>query len=581
MKRILILAAALFLSLGAASYGDGLLAPCAGVFCNGPFTLSANLPVIGNGSGQPTTGTRSGSTTVFGTTSGTLINGHCVSIDGSGNLVDAGGACTTGGGGGTVSSGTINQLGVYAATGTVISGLATANSGVLVTSGAGVPSISSTLPNGLALGTPGSVTLTNATGLPISGITGLGTGVATLLGGTSSGTGGPAGTLSPTFTTPVIGVATATSINKVAITAPAASATLTIANTKTLTVSNTLTFAGTDTSTLNIGAGGTLATGAFTATGTSGATIPLLNGANTWSGVQSFTDGDLSLLGSSSGNSIIKAPATGGGTATLPSGSGTLAYTGSFAPAALTSAHLFVGNVSNVATDVALTGDASISNTGVWTNTAAAGNFAVGGNFVVTGTSAPTLSNGTVGIYSAGTGSGAIFTGQGSSSDVGFFNAAQSGGFQVSHAGLITLFGVTTGTNADFLCFSAGHVIQLQASACTISSLRFKKNVQAFTGNALSSIGILAVDTFYYRAKNEDVNGNAKQLGLIAENVAKIAPICAEYEPDGKTPKSYKQECLIGLLVKGVQEQQIQIANDNARIIELAKEIALLKRGHK
>lgn len=52
--------------------------------------------------------------------------------------------------------------------------------------------------------------------------------------------------ISPSFTTPTLGVATATSINKVTITAPASSATLTIANGKTLTVSNTLTLAGTD-----------------------------------------------------------------------------------------------------------------------------------------------------------------------------------------------------------------------------------------------------------------------------------------------------------------------------------------------
>ena len=51
------------------------------------------------------------------------------------------------------------------------------------------------------LGTPTSGTLTNCTGLPVStGISGFGTGVATLLAGTASGTGGPAGTVSPTFT---------------------------------------------------------------------------------------------------------------------------------------------------------------------------------------------------------------------------------------------------------------------------------------------------------------------------------------------------------------------------------------------
>lgn len=63
---------------------------------------------------------------------------------------------------------------------------------------------------------------------------------------------------SPTLTTPTIGVATATSINKVAITAPATSATLTIANGKTLTVNNTLTFAGTDSTTLTFQGTGTV-----------------------------------------------------------------------------------------------------------------------------------------------------------------------------------------------------------------------------------------------------------------------------------------------------------------------------------
>jgi len=63
---------------------------------------------------------------------------------------------------------------------------------------------------------------------------------------------------SPTLTTPVLGVATATSINKVTITAPATSSTLTIANGKALTVSNTLTFTGTDSSSIAFGAGGTV-----------------------------------------------------------------------------------------------------------------------------------------------------------------------------------------------------------------------------------------------------------------------------------------------------------------------------------
>jgi hypothetical protein len=63
-------------------------------------------------------------------------------------------------GSGTVNSGTINQLSWYAATGVAVSGLATANNGVLVTSAGGVPSISSTLPSALNVPQPNIVGVT-------------------------------------------------------------------------------------------------------------------------------------------------------------------------------------------------------------------------------------------------------------------------------------------------------------------------------------------------------------------------------------------------------------------------------------
>jgi hypothetical protein len=87
-----------------------------------------------------------------------------------------------------------------------------------------------------------------------------------------------------TLTTPVLGVATATSINKVAITAPATSATLTIADGKTFTASNTLTIAGTDGSTLTIGSGGTLGSNAYTSTAYAPIASPALTGTPTFGG---------------------------------------------------------------------------------------------------------------------------------------------------------------------------------------------------------------------------------------------------------------------------------------------------------
>lgn len=102
--------------------------------------------------------------------------------------------------------------------------------------------------NGVAFDGTANITVTAAAGT-LSGST-LASGV-TASSLTSFGS-------SPTLVTPTIGVATATSVNKVAITAPATSATLTIADGKTLTASNTLTFTGTDSSSVAFGAGGTV-----------------------------------------------------------------------------------------------------------------------------------------------------------------------------------------------------------------------------------------------------------------------------------------------------------------------------------
>jgi hypothetical protein len=106
-----------------------------------------------------------------------------------------------------------------------------------------------------------------------------------------------------TLTTPVLGVATATSINKVTITAPATSATLTIADGKTLTASNTITLAGTsDGFTLTVPQTGTLGTGAY-------ATIanyaPLASPALTGTPTVNSVAGIVTASGSTSGTTAL------------------------------------------------------------------------------------------------------------------------------------------------------------------------------------------------------------------------------------------------------------------------------------
>lgn len=153
------------------------------------------------------------------------------------------------------------------------------------------------------LGTPQSGTLTNCVGLPLStGISGLGAGVATFLGTPSSanlraavtdetGTGALVFANTPTLVTPVLGVATATSVNKMAITAPATSSTLAVADGKTFTVNHSLTLSGTDTTIMT-----------FPATS---ATIARTDAAQAFTGDQTFNGAIIGAVQALSGPGAI------------------------------------------------------------------------------------------------------------------------------------------------------------------------------------------------------------------------------------------------------------------------------------
>jgi hypothetical protein len=102
---------------------------------------------------------------------------------------------------------------------------------------------------------------------------------------------------SPVLVTPNIGVATATSVNKVAITAPATSATLTIADGKTLTANNSIALTGTDSTTMTFP--------------TTSATIARTDAGQTFTGVNTFTSPKvITDVSDTNGNEVFKITAT-------------------------------------------------------------------------------------------------------------------------------------------------------------------------------------------------------------------------------------------------------------------------------
>lgn len=223
--------------------------------------------------------------------------------------------------------------------------------------------------------------------------------------------------ISPSFTTPTLGVALATSINKVALTAPATGSTLTIADGKTLTASNTVTLTATDGSTLAIGAGGTLGSAAYTASSAyevpltfstgltrstntitvdtsviatksyadslvvgllddrgnydaSGNVFPSSGGSGTAGAVLKGDLWTVSVAGTLGGTAVTAGDLvralvdTPGQTASNWAVSETnIGYTA--LNASLSSGQLYIGNASDVGTARTLSGDVTVSNTGV------------------------------------------------------------------------------------------------------------------------------------------------------------------------------------------------------------------------
>lgn len=290
------------------------------------------------------------------------------------------------------------------------------------------------------------------------------------------------------------------------------------------------------------------ATGCSTATGTSGATIPLLNGANTFSAPQIFST-NASALPSFAGVGMHLGVADASTAFYYADGFGAGAsFMGRRAggtngnPSALANNDQIVSyqGIGYGATGYSAgKGIFSINAEEAWSDAAQGADFRW-----QTTAKTTTTTNEKMRLWaSGGLGIGSTTTDPG--------------------AGGLLANGLTTGTNADTVCYKSDGTFLIQAAACTISSLRFKNVMADYRPNVAKPLLALKPIVFTMKDDKDHPNGDwnyAKpQIGLSAENVAKVEPRCAMYEQDGVTPKSYRSECLIALLVADAQQKEAAI----------------------
>lgn len=124
-----------------------------------------------------------------------------------------------------------------------------------------------------------------------------------------------------------------------------------------------------------------------------------------------------------------------------------------------------------------------------------------------------------------------------------------------SVSGAVALAGLGTGPGAGALCLSSNNeVLYNVGAACTVSSERFKHNVETLSVGLDTVMALRPVSYLY----NDNIGVRGVQLGLIAEEVNLIDPRLVVLDASS-TPFTVKYDQLTALLVKAVQELAGQV----------------------
>jgi hypothetical protein len=428
------------------------------------ITTANSAALVTSSTGVPTfTSSMTNGQLVIGSTGATPVVG---SITGAGSITVTPGAGTiqiSSSAGGVVNPGTANELAYYATTGSAVSGLATANNGVLITSAGGVPSISSTLPTAVqgnitSVGTIGSGTWNGGIIGSAYGGTGVNNGTSTITLGGSLTT---SGAFASTFT--MTGITT--------VTFPTSG---TLATTSQLPTPSAMTKVDDTNVTLTLG--GTPATSLLQA-------VSLTLG---WSGQLGVTRGG-------TGASSV------GANGTLAQSNGSIyTFTTATYPSTTTANRLLYSSATNTVSDLATANSATLitdaSGVPSWTGSMTNGQILIGSTSAtpvlgtITGTAGITVTNGAGTITISGGGGGYTWTEVTGTSQT----MAANNGYITNNPALVTLTLPTTaalGTTLSIagkgaggwkIAQNAGQEIFFGSSATTIGVTGYLQSTQQF-----------------------------------------------------------------------------------------------------
>jgi hypothetical protein len=145
-----------------------------------------------------------------------------------------------------------------------------------------------------------------------------------------------------------------------------------------------------------------------------------------------------------------------------------------------------------------------------------------------------------------------------------------------THTGVVMagIFGGTSASGVAVLVNSAGRL------GTTTSSQRFKDDIADMAGESDLLMKLRPV-AFYYKPELDETH--TRQYGLVAEEVAQVAPQLVVFDKDG-APQTVRYHFVNAMLLNEVQkqrqlveEQQGTIARQQAEIQDLAARLAKLE----